>query len=453
MIGKTIKIGTGVVAVLAASLTVFPTSAFADYGPSKNDVVGVGSDTLQQLGDFVADGDFVGDNGYNFAGNKNKFISVDATADANTRLAYSTAGLGTLQTIPSGGGAGTPVLCAPGTGSTTGTGNANNTHADTPCTLNPTVVLRAGKAPTQRPNGSGAGFNLLKADTNASGVGLGYVDFSRASSPRGTNALFDSIQVGSDPLAILSSSTTHAVALTANQLLGIYQCSAGSTDWSSFGGTAGTIRPLLPQIGSGTRDSFLKAINGGATFTPGNCVTNVEENDPEAIDASGDPINAIEPMSYGRLQLFLGNLSTGVSNGVGGYFHDPSCPFPPSETASTVTGCTTAASTLSPNVKFWDNVSNPSTTFDVSRPLYIYFRHADIDSTKKFQPGGALNWVRTMLYNPCSGTQVPDPTQCVTIGGVQYGPGGQPYFATGAAQSLISAAGITPAYAYTASGP
>lgn len=429
MIGKAIKIGTIVVAAVSAAAFLFPTSAFADYGPSSGDVVGVGSDTLQQLGDFVADGDFTGNPGFNSTGSKNRFISIDATADANTRLAYSTGGLGGTN------------ACAPGTGGTVGTGGANSNHTDAPCTLNPTVVLRAGTSPVQRPNGSGAGYNLLKQDTDAAGSGKGYVDFARASSPRGSNVLFDSIQVGTDPLAMLSSTTTNAVALTAAQLTSIYNCTA--TTWTAVGGTStATIKPLLPQIGSGTRTAFLAAI-GNPTL--GSCVTNVEENDPEAIDASGDSANAIEPMSGGRLNLFQGKLSTGAANGVGGYFNDPSCPFAPT-LSTTPTACTTGA-TLNPNVKLLTG----TTAFNISRPLYLYFRHADIASTIPFEPGSSLNWVRTMFYNPCSGAG--HTTGCVTIGGTQYGPGGQPYFAQAGAQSAISASGITPAYAYAAAGP
>lgn len=436
MVGRKIKIGTGVVASLAATMLAFPSSAFADYGPSTRDVVGVGSDTLQQLGDFVADGAYTGTPGYNSAGNSNKFISIDATADANTRLAYGPQGLG--------------PNCAPGTGALPGTGNQNVQHPNSPCTLNPTVVLRAGLSPVQRPNGSGAGYNLLKQDTDASGNGKGYVDFSRASSARGVNAQFDSITVGTDPLAMLSASTTNAVPLSSSQLLAIYQCTA--TTWTDVGGTSSaTIKPLVPQVGSGTRDSFLKAINGGAVFTPGTCVTNVEENDPEAIDASGDSANAIEPMSGGRLNLFLGKLSNGTGNGVGGYFTDPSCPFPPAE-ASTPAACVGTAATLTPNVRYF-TTGTPSSgqLFKISRPLYLYFRDADIASTLPFQPGGTLNWVRTMFYNPCSGAG--HTAGCVTLGTTTYGPGGPPYLASAEAQSSTSASGIVPAYSFNASGP
>lgn len=432
MIGRKIRIGTGMVAALTASMLVFPTSALADYGPTTGDVVGVGSDTVQQLGDFVADGDFTGNPGYNSTGNKNKFISIDATADANTRLAYGPQGLG--------------PNCAPGTGGTAGTGNQNAQHADAPCTLNPAVVLRAGTSPVQRPNGSGAGYNLLKQDTDAGGAGKGYIDFSRASSPRGSNVLFDSITVGTDPLAMLSSTTSNAVALSAAQLNSIYACTA--TTWTAVGGTSSaTIHPLIPQVGSGTRSSFLSAIS---LASPGSCVANVEENDPEAVDSSGFPADAIEPMSGGRLNLFKGLLSTGSANGVGGYFTDPSCPFPPVE-STTPTACTTG-STLNPNVKFW-NTGTPSSgsLFNITRNLYMYFRDKDIASTLPFQPGSTLNWVRTMFYNPCSGAG--HTTGCVTIGTTTYGPGGPPYFATAAAQSATSASGIAPAYAFTASGP
>jgi hypothetical protein len=210
---------------------------------------------VQAAVNFAADGDFTGNTGYNGTG-PNKFISFDATADANTRLAYGANGVGTGQ-------------CAPGTGGTAGTGNQNTTHGDTPCALNPTIVVRAGTSPIQRPNGSGAGYNLLKADTNAAGNGNGLVDFSRASSARGSNVLFDSVTIGTDPLAMLSSSTTNSVPLSAAALNSIYSCTA--TTWSAVGGTStATIKPLIPQVGSGTRTSFLSAIGLSA---PGTCVT------------------------------------------------------------------------------------------------------------------------------------------------------------------------------------
>jgi len=422
---RKVMAGIGGVVAAAACLVFLAPQAFADYGATPNDVVGVGSDTLQAAGDFVADGDFLGDPGYNSTGNLNKFISVDATADANTRLAYGTFGVGSGATAATN-------PCSPGTGATEGTGNQNATHTgDKPCVLNPTVVLRAGTSPVQRPNGSGAGYNLLKADTNAGGTGKGLVDFSRASSARGANVLFDSLQIGNDPLGMLTSSTTNATnGLSIAQLKSIYQCT--TTNWSAVGTGAGTIVPLIPQIGSGTR-SYFEGQLGLTDSTLGSCVQNVEENDPEAIDASSSPANAVEPMSQSRLYLFQGKLSDGTSNGFRGYFQDPSC-IGDSTNATCV-----ATPTLTPNVKLWTTAVTGANTptdgqalFYPTRPLYIYFRHADIASAKKFQPGGTLNWVRTMLYNPGGAT---------------------PYWCSAAGQTDISASGIIPACVYTPGGP
>jgi ABC-type phosphate transport system substrate-binding protein len=421
MQARKFSVGVGVAAAAMSVMTLMPGVAFADYGPSGNDVVGVGSDTLQAGVDFIADGDALGDAGFN-TGQFNKFISIDATADANTRLAYSTAGAN-------------GAACAPGTGPSAGTGNGNSTHSEgtSPCTLNPTVLLRAGLSPIQRPNGSGAGYNLLKADTNTTtGKSINnLVDFARASSARGSNALFDSLQMGNDPLGMLTSTTSNAQkTLSVAQIKSIYNCTV--TDWGSVGGAAGnTIKPLIPQVGSGTRSYFLGQI-GLTEGTLGSCVTAVEENDPEAIDASSSPANAIEPMSQSRLYLFQGKLSDGTSNGVGPYFKDPSC----AGLVTTPSACVAPTNSLAPNVKLWTSAdpapSDAGAAFYPTRPLYIYFRHADLSSAKAFQPGSTLNWVRTMLYNPGGAT---------------------PYLCTAAGQALISAAGIIPACTYTASGP
>jgi ABC-type phosphate transport system substrate-binding protein len=421
MQARKFRAGVGIAAATMSAFALMPGVANADYGPSSNDVVGVGSDTLQAGFDFLADGDALGDTGFN-TGKFNKFISIDATADANTRLAYSTAGTN-------------GAACAPGTGATAGTGSANATHSEgaTPCVLNPTVLLRAGISPILRPNGSGAGYNLLKADTNTTtGKTInGLVDFARASSARGSNALFDSLQMGNDPVGMLTSATTNATkALSVAQLKGIYQCTI--TDWSAVGGNAGTIVPLIPQVGSGTRSYFLGAIGVTEATLGTGCVKTVEENDPEAIDASSSPINAVEPMSQSRLYLFQGKLSDGSLSGGGPYFKDPSC----AGLVTTPAACVAPANNLSPNVKLWTSSdpapSDAGAAFYPTRPLYVYFRHADITSTKAFQPGSSLNWVRTMFYNPGGAT---------------------PFLCTAAGQALISAAGIIPACTYTASGP
>ncbi len=57
MLAKKLSVGVGALAAAVASIGLLSTSAFADYAPSANDVVGVGSDTVQAAGNFIGDGD------------------------------------------------------------------------------------------------------------------------------------------------------------------------------------------------------------------------------------------------------------------------------------------------------------------------------------------------------------------------------------------------------------
>src|SRR5438552_17707254 len=86
-----------IVILLTGLLGPLMGTARADYGPSgydpatgKGDVVCVGSDTLQFLGNFLADGSFLGKAGFNAAGAKHdKLVSLDATGDAEARFSYA----------------------------------------------------------------------------------------------------------------------------------------------------------------------------------------------------------------------------------------------------------------------------------------------------------------------------------------------------------------------------
>src|ERR1700749_1921121 len=83
------KVRVGLAAAAAGAMSfAIATPAHADYAPSSSDAVGVGSDTVQYLADFVADGDTSGDLGYNSGGFVNKLVDFDATPDANARAAY-----------------------------------------------------------------------------------------------------------------------------------------------------------------------------------------------------------------------------------------------------------------------------------------------------------------------------------------------------------------------------
>ena len=245
-----------------------------------------------------------------------------------------------------------------------------------------------------------------------------------------------------------------------------------------------TILPLLPQFGSGTRSYFISIMNPVLTeSTLGNCTRTVEENDPEAIDASSSPANAIEPISGARLNMFLGLNGTGNNNVTGTgttagakYFLDPSCVYGDNTvkttqggntglgtasvscgTAQTASGTLAKAAALAPNVapfKTAGNASDANPIWIGSRPLYIYVKTADISSSAQFQAGINQNKIRATLANPCSGTSqtghvyVASDPLCSTVGGVTYGQGGQPYIATSAGQALISAAGINPGYTF-----
>jgi len=348
--------------------------------------------------------------------------------------------------------------------------------------LNPTITLREGLTPTQRPNGSGAGAKVGRDDV------AHYVDYVRASSKQyatlhANGVVWDSITIGTDPLQMLAASpTTNAVALSTAQLATIYKCTVTTWNDASLGGAStDTIVPILPQVGSGTRSSFLSDI-GVTEAQLGACVQTGEENDPYAIQSISATLgtnvaDAIEPMSGGRLNLYKGiagawtNPLNGVvhpsaATGNGGYFQDPSCPSQITAPAA----CVGAAKVLVPSVAFVTGVPLSGALYVDNRSLYAYFRTNDIVQTgpagcqaaspipagcfgedTPFEPGTLTNTVRTIFYNPCnSGAGM---TGCVTLGGTQYGPGGAPYYNTPAGQKLIADAGINAGYAYTPAGP
>jgi ABC-type phosphate transport system substrate-binding protein len=369
-----VRVGLATAAVGAMSVAL-AMPAHADYAPSGSDAVGVGSDTVQYLMDFGADGDTSGDLGYNSAGNVNKLVSFDATPDANARAAYQ---------------------------------NGSTDSALLP--LDPTIVLRAGTNPVERPNGSGAGIAALLADTGATEE----INFVRASrlptSAEETTAGTDGfgglhvVKLGTENLELAALKTgTNAVPLSAATLYHVYQCDAGYTHWddSAIGGTSGdTIVPIIPQSGSGTRSSFLSDIEAGAgqtSITLGACVKTGEENDPTAITSGdfGTPADAIEPFSGSRLKLYNS-----------GYFHDPTVAYP-------------GGTALTPGISMLTGTPKTGSFYDDDRGLYIVFRQDDLSSTKPFQPGGTRNLWQVLFS------------------------GKNPYFKSAPGQALVTAAGAT----------
>jgi ABC-type phosphate transport system substrate-binding protein len=373
----------GIASAGACALVLGLTSpAFADYAPSSTDVVGVGSDTVQNIADFIADGDNVSDPGYNSVGAANKMVSFDATPDANDRAGYLN-------------------------GSTNASLKA----------LTPTITLRAGTSPVQRPNGSGAGINAILADTG-SPEKISFVRMSRppkaAEESTAVSALhtqLHTVQISTDPLEIAydqAASNIPAAGLSVAELTSIYSCSV--TKWNQLpgnsAGSGNTIIPLVPQTGSGTRSTFLADIS---VTTPGSCVQTVEENDPTAITLNAAPADAIDPFSAGRLALY----NTG-------YFHDPTAVFPGG--ASLTPGILLQQGFTTPGGSTHRVAGDGANVYDDVRGLYIVFRESDNTSTTPWQPGSTLNWVKTLFV------------------------GSSAYVSQSFNAALISAAGATPAY-------
>jgi ABC-type phosphate transport system substrate-binding protein len=360
------KTGVGAVALVSAAALVMTMSspALADVQPQSTDAVAVGSDTVQYLADFGADGvPALGANpksaGYNSLNLSHRIFSFDATADASGRAVYNSSG----------------------------------------AALSPTIVLRAQSDPITRPNGSGAGITALLADTTHQ------IDFVRSSRlPKAseeatakTTASFGGLgihvyQIADDELQIATSHTgTNAPAdITALDLARIYASPAALTaagltkavKWSDLATDPGhsgdtlssdNILAVLPQSGSGTRNDFLADLRTKTGLTladPGDLdlgtgatgeVVQGEEHDPTAISNSAHPTDTIEPFSTGRFNL----INTG-------YF-----------------GTTPAPNTIS--------LLPDTTAYHFARELYFLTREVDVTSATPFQNGGTTNLVKTLF--------------------------------------------------------
>jgi ABC-type phosphate transport system substrate-binding protein len=414
--------------------------ALADYAPGPNDIVGGGSDTLQYMVDFAADGDVDGDAGFNSIGNPYKLVSMDATADANARFSWA---VGASLSNPTAGA------------------------------LDPTAVYRAGTYPQQRINGSSAGINALLADTAAADPSINFARMSSnptasegaVAQKNGWDGLQDFV-LGTESLRVAADLTTNAPCgtggtcgtgvipgISAKQLGLIYEantpnCLTWADLYSTADGGSGTVPagvsndviiPIIPQPGSGTRSTFLSdlgsALGLSGALTPGTCTTIGEENDPTAITSlastTTNPIittdtcspncaaDAVEPFSGARLDLYSGlsgNTTYGSNPGqAAGYFRDPTVAYP-----------NTAANVLEPGVDQLTGTGPDGTaSYTDTRNLNIVYRWTDQISTTPWQPGSSLNWAETLFCNP-GGTTTP-------------------FFQSPAGKTLIAEAGGNPA--------
>lgn len=324
------------IAATSALSLMSTVAAHADPQARGTDVVGVGSDTLQYGIDFQAEGDYNSTTGFNEGSKTFRVYDYDATGNANGGL---TAG---ITYVPRGGS--TTVLTRPD-------GSGNGIAA----LLNDTTGVQVNFARASRlPNST----EETTATTGASSVEGGLHVYKVAT---------DGLQVGT------TTGSVAPAAISVADLVGIYQCTITKFNQISgnSGGSGDTIKPILPQTGSGTYGTFnadLVAANGGTAINYGSCVTQgVQESDPTVLftgataTAAGTPNNdAIVPFSAGRIKL----LNTGY---------------------------------LGPLYKSAVKDLAGTGTYNDDRNLYIVARQSDVTSTTPFDPNGTQNFVNTLF--------------------------------------------------------
>ena len=227
----------GAVAALVTAISVSPAHADPAFVPAPADIVGVGSDTTQDY--------------------------VNALARAYDSQSPSPAvKLASWDATPKGA----------------------------------TITPKSGCAQIQRPDGSSAGIKALLNDTS------GCLDFARSSRAKkadGSENALAFFAFGRDGVTWASQARTNAPkSLTRAKLSGIYRCSPQARKWNQVGGrTTQSIRPYLPQVGSGTRTFFLSAL-GLTDAQVGSCVNQtIQENDGKALPNNA---NVIAPYSIGK---------------------------------------------------------------------------------------------------------------------------------------------------------
>ena len=277
---RSIVTGLATTAVVASSATLVAGAAHADPGntpggtawvPDAGDLVGVGSDTTENLMDFLADGGDAthtsGFNGYNHG------------------LTASDVRLASFDTVGSA-----------------------------------TIVLRNGTSAITRPVGSGAGKALLYGAGNNPDV-----TFARSSSALNATEVSNNLEafpyaLDSLKMAVAGTTTNAPASLSGAQILGIYK--GDFTTWNQVGGSSSaTIKPYVPQSGSGTYTFFLaqlQALNSGNPVTLGGSVDNTMHENTDEIFQGGaaDPANAIAPFSVAKKTLLYPasvHLETGWS--------------------------------------------------------------------------------------------------------------------------------------------
>ncbi|MBC7372407.1 MAG: hypothetical protein H7323_00255 [Frankiales bacterium] len=179
------------------------------------------------------------------------------------------------------------------------------------------VKTKAAGCDFARPNGSGAGRNALLASLAPGSATAGCLDFSRSSSlnlaptPAGQGLTY--IPFGIDALTFaITSGSSIPRDLTTAELTAIYRCEVPG------------VNPLLPQSGSGSRQSWLQQL-GLTETTKGACVrdvnngTPVQEHDGRALTGTTDivpfSVSQFLAQTFGAQTDRRGRATLGVIDG------------------------------------------------------------------------------------------------------------------------------------------
>lgn len=174
-------------------------------------------------------------------------------------------------------------------------------------------------APITRPNGSSAGISALNADTSAgtqSAANNQCIDYARSSRGPRPGGTLKFIGYGRDVVSWAYFPTTGGpipanLSLSTAQLRDIYECDI--TNWNQVGGGNATILPVLPQVGSGTRDFWLTSIGGGTAVVPGSCVLNGTRSGTIVQENSGTSVRNILTTAEEPRALFPYSVANWVS--------------------------------------------------------------------------------------------------------------------------------------------
>ena len=354
---KRTSVGIAALAVIAGVATCFAQGpASADFGPHRQDVVGVGSDASQSLLNLLAEGATVGGTAY---------TGYNETTAAAKWSVYN---------VDASSANGLDALVAD---SLTGKDAIDFDRSTTVPT------------PTQENTASNGATNI--------------------------NAYLDSIQIATDTQYIATTTTTNAPdVITPAELLAIYTGkvktwgdlqtfrtteTGAPTGWTPKA-PSNTIIAYLPPSTAGVQKIFfqgLQAANGGTLPTQAQLTANpnvylVKQNEPTTLD---DPSKAVNPTTGASY-----NLKTTQKDDVivpiplskynlfkAGYYVDGSKAYSQAAGSQSVVSVS--------DIK----LENGTGAFSSTIQFNIVFRDSDLTSKTAWQPGSKLNWVQTLFFN------------------------------------------------------